>query len=642
MAGELVRATLKSAFIAGVNAVRPHALIKNQVKIKNDLLLVNETSFQLTENVYVVGFGKAVMGMAIALEDLLGEGLQRGIVSVPKGSLSQIWDEKNLENFPKLTGKLKFVEAAENNQPNSKSLEVTREIVELLEPLTEKDTVIVVVSGGGSALLCMPKDELPFEEKQEFCKKLQNAGADISELNKVRIKLSKVKGGGLTRIAYPAKVISLILSDIIDDPIHLIASGPTVYSNQTSAEEITDIITKYKLSRSLTDAIKEILSREDEEETEGMLNESKDDFVNVTNLLIGNNTLAVEAAEGEVIKHKMTPIIIKTNVSGNVRDVAYSYAKLTDLVLLACQNYITHYDLFTVMDKDSIIPLDGQKIEEIYRAIKSNINGIVLILAGEPTVNVTGSGKGGRNQELALYFSMDCLVNVKKNPRNADYEVTMLSAGTDGQDGPTDAAGAFGYPALGAIIKDVESQLRSLILKDLAKGSVEDVQVEEAILDLCGRYETNPVNLSKPISPSVDRIDKAALAAACPADDVRKRVLMMQEVKRMMPKTALKNNNSYNFYSRFKRGSDLLKTGLTGTNVMDLQLICIRKRDSCEIVSEETENPNLLDHHDLLPLEMSESEEKIIGEAAEKLEQINVDVIDKSLMRSCKKSARED
>lgn len=144
---------LREIFQDGIKAVLPYNLIKNQVKIVDDRLHVGNENFALLKNIYLVGFGKAVMGMAIALEDILGDRLKKGIVSIPKGSKNDIWKSENLINFPKLTGVVEFREGALNNQPDKDCLETTHDILDLVEGLNENDTLIVLISGGGILLI---------------------------------------------------------------------------------------------------------------------------------------------------------------------------------------------------------------------------------------------------------------------------------------------------------------------------------------------------------------------------------------------------------------------------------------------------------------------------------------------------------
>lgn len=233
---------LLQIFDAGISAVFPNVLIEDQVILDNNDLIVRGEPYPLTENVYLVGFGKAVTGMAFAMEKILGDRLMRGIVSVPAASLCLITPEegKQLEKLQeqrdlqiqnlqmlKRSKVIEYREGGENNQPDDESLAATESIIELVTDLGQADTLIVLISGGGSTLLFQPKPPLTLETKRDLCKKLQDSGASITELNAVRKMLSTVKGGGLAKLAHPAKVLTFILSDVVGDPVDFIASGPT-------------------------------------------------------------------------------------------------------------------------------------------------------------------------------------------------------------------------------------------------------------------------------------------------------------------------------------------------------------------------------------------------------------------------------
>ncbi|KYM95787.1 Glycerate kinase [Cyphomyrmex costatus] len=473
------------------------------------------------------------MGMAVELERVLGDTLKKGIVSVPSMSRDAMWASEDKSSFPKLhNSRIDYREGGVNNQPDARSLDTTHDIIDLVEKLTETDTLVVLVSGGGSALLYMPRPVLAQEDKLELCKKLQNAGADITELNTVRQKLSLVKGGGLARMAYPASVVTLILSDIVGDPVDLIASGPTVYNPRTP-EHAVAILKKYNLFQSLEGNLKTVVTSKEPFNDKPLLNPATaktatKQFKHVTNIILGNNTMALEAAKLEASRKKLTPIILKNNVTGNVQDVSSAYVHLTSLICLVLLNELERQEFYDKVRTMSILSLSTDKVDEIFHHLIGNLDGIVLIGGGEPTVVVTGHGKGGRNQELALRFSLDWLAKIKTYPRFAEYDVIMLSAGTDGQDGPTDAA-------------DVNEHIDHLVLKTM-------------------------------------------------------------EVERMLPENVLKENDTYNFYSRFKKGTDLIKTGNTGTNVMDLHFIYIKKRPcKCEIDSSDKSiyEEDILNIHDL-------------------------------------------
>ncbi|XP_011867881.1 PREDICTED: glycerate kinase-like [Vollenhovia emeryi] len=623
------RVDLRDIFRSAVKAVSPSEMIRRRVKLRGDALHVDERSFPLKGDVYLVGFGKAVMGMAVELERVLGGALKRGIVSVP-----------SVPGSAGLRGsRIECREGGVDNQPDSRSLDTTHDIVDLVEGLTETDTLVVLVSGGGSALLYMPRPVLDWEDKLELCRKLQNAGADIAELNTVRQKLSLVKGGGLARMAYPASVVALILSDIVGDPVDLIASGPTVYSPR-SPEKVIAILNKYNLYRSLEGDLKAVVMSRETFNDRPLLNPAKQ-FKHVANIILGNNTAALEAASLEASRKKLTPIVLRSDVTGNVQDVSAAYVHVTSLICLVLLNDLGREEFYDRVRATPILPLSIAKVDEIFRCA-SNLGGIVLIGGGEPTVVVTGSGKGGRNQELALRFSLDWLAKIKSDPRLAEYDVIMLSAGTDGQDGPTDAAGAFGYPAIAPVMHDLYAKVQSMATEENART-----------------WNSRERQMSGLVTQSSVESEGDRTAKESPRDHVEhidNLVLKTMEVERMLPENVLKESDTYNFYSRFRKGADLVKTGSTGTNVMDLHFIYIKKRPcKCEIDSSDkpTYEEDILDVHNLhidaMTIEKYEAARApskldkdallqtspLITEAKEKKPFFNIKIIDENFTDPC-------
>lgn len=616
---EKSKSILKNIYFAGVNAVLPKTLIINKVKFKNGILYVGDQSFELKENVYLIGFGKAVMGMAIVLEHMLGNYLKDGIVSIPSASTEAMWESEDKSYFPLLeSGVIKYCEGSINNQPDDRSLETTHQIIDLVESLTENDTLIVLISGGGSALLYMPRPVIDFEDKLYVSKMLQNAGADIKEVNIVRSKLSMVKGGGLARMAYPASIISLILSDIVGDPVESIASGPTVYSAKRPKEVIA-VLKKYNIFDQLEGDLKKILMSTERFKDKQLLTKKKQ-FKHVTNIILGNNTVAIEASSLEACNYKLTPIILRSDVVGDVHDVSLAYAHITSLICLALDKTLEKEEFFAKVKDIPVLSLSSTKVDEIYNLIDNvSEEGLVLIGGGEPTVVVKGKGKGGRNQELALYFSLDWLTKIKAYPRFSEYEVIMLSAGTDGQDGPTDAAGAFGYPAIGPLIHDIYTKVKSTASKMIVqveeeKEAIRKKKEEKEQFDIkkykeiCKTQELSGYLRAKKTETIENKIDSDKNETSIDYENiVLPLIFQTMEIERMLPENTLENNNSYNLYSRFRKGSDLFKTGFTGTNVMDLHLIYIKKRNcKCKLDIEkeilDTEKEifdNTLDAHDL-------------------------------------------
>jgi len=338
--------------------------------------------------VYVVGFGKAVIPMLRATIDETGQIITSGIVITKYGHSMQA----------QKSDKIKVYEAG-HPLPDENGLRATREVLELLKSVDDHTLVLCLISGGGSALLVSPYDGITLEEKQKTTDLLLKAGADIYELNAVRKHISHVKGGRLAETAYPAEVLSLILSDVINDRLDVIASGPTS-PDKTNYFDAIKIIEKYRLEEEVPKTVMDLLNKG----LQGLVPETPKEgnpvFQSVNNIIIGNNKMAIHAAknEAETLGYKAT--ILSVEIHGEARVAARYLAK--------------------------------RAIE--LKNLKNSVRKMCLIAGGETTVSVRGLGNGGRNMETALAFALEI---------EGMSGITFLSAGTDGTDGPTDAAGAI-------------------------------------------------------------------------------------------------------------------------------------------------------------------------------------------------------
>ncbi|KAF8767843.1 Glycerate kinase like protein [Argiope bruennichi] len=464
-------------FETGYRSVQPLNLINKEVEINSNSIQIQGKSFPVFKNVYIVGFGKAVLGMANALETKLQEHLVSGIISVPDGMLTTL-NTKLHDHFSSKSC-IQVYEGASNNIPDENSLIAATKISGIVNSLKESDLLIVLISGGGSALLPAPKPPLTLKEKQKVIQLLASRGADIEELNAVRKQLSMLKGGKLALLAKPAKVISLILSDIIGDPIGMIASGPTVQNSDNPSLPLS-IIEKYNLIQDLPKTAIQILT---EAANQKQINES---FSHVSNFVLGNNETALKAAAEKATDLEYQTLIVTNRLSGTASIIG---TKLISLVMSA----VDKRNLNEIINELKLPSHTQEMISEAIFQLKTYGKKLCLLFGGETTVEVKGTGLGGRNQELSLSAALE-LYNRK--PQNS---IILLSAGTDGIDGPTCAAGAIASVSL----------------------------IEEA--------------KSKGLNPS----------------------------------SYLLNNDSYNFYSQMNDGWWLVKTGHTGTNVMDIIIILI-------------------------------------------------------------------
>ncbi|KAJ0170823.1 hypothetical protein K1T71_013595 [Dendrolimus kikuchii] len=426
MSRTLVNDLLK-IFKSSVHSVLPENLIRNSLKFNTanqELIILGDSYTIHNRNVYLIGTGKAVQSMAREVEVILDSKIKSGIISIPFESFNN--------NY--LSNNVYYYEGAKNNLPDTAAEATAKKVKDFVQKLIRNDLLIVLISGGGSALLPLPKEPITLEEKTDVIKKLANCGADIKELNTVRKKLSDLKGGQLAQKAQPATVVSLILSDIVGDPLDLIASGPTVENEDESAKAI-NIVKKFNLYDNIPDTIKTVLNQD--------INVEKFPKDNVKNYIIGSNKISINAAAAECRKLEYLPLVLSNIITGHIKTIAEEYAKLATLF---CKFLNMEYNIEFLKNKINnlhIPGLDTSCLEELTDV--DTYRNICLILGGEITVEVKGTGKGGRNQQLALEFSK-CVHHSSASTKN--FDIYFLSAGTDGIDGPTNAAGAIGYSNL--------------------------------------------------------------------------------------------------------------------------------------------------------------------------------------------------
>jgi glycerate 2-kinase len=340
--------------------------------------------FDRYRNIYVLGAGKAGASMAQAVERTLGKRITSGLLNVKYGH----------------TAKLRRIELNECGHPvpDAAGASGAARITALAESAGRDDLVLCLISGGASALLPLPADGITLAEKQATTRALLACGANIHEMNALRKHISRIKGGQLARLAAPATVESLLLSDVIGDNLDVIGSGPTAPDASTFAD-VAAIVAKYKLD--LPASVSDHLDRGLRGEVAETPKPGDPLFDRVRNTVIGSNRLALDAAARAARALGYRTLILSSEIQGETRDVARMHAAI------------------------------AREIVHTGRPIKPPA---CIITGGETTVTIRGNGLGGRNQEFALAAAIDIA--------GLDH-VLIFSAGTDGTDGPTDAAGAI-------------------------------------------------------------------------------------------------------------------------------------------------------------------------------------------------------
>jgi len=428
----IFQAALEAANAA--NAVRSHLSI-HKGELRSGKLRLGLGNF---DRIFLISIGKAAVDMARQVETIVGDRLNGGLV---------------LTKYGHAKTRLRHLQVLESSHPvpDARGVEAAQRVREMLRELNARDLLLMTISGGASALLSAPVEEITLAAKQKTTDILLRAGADIFQLNAVRKHLSSLKGGQLAALAYPATVVSLLLSDVIGDPLDVIGSGPTAPDPSTFADALAVLDTL-----GVADRIpKTVLNRLTAGDAGKIAETPKPGnvlFRDVHNIVVGSNALALAAAAARAQELGYRPMILSTSMQGETRDVARAHAEILREAVLSG------------------------------RPVKAPA---CLLSGGETKVTVKGRGKGGRNQEFALALAL-ALEGVDG--------VLALCAGTDGTDGPTDAAGA------------------------IATGD------------------------------SLTRSQRLGM-------DARKH---------------LKDNNAYPFFAAL---GDLIKTGPTGTNVMDVNIL---------------------------------------------------------------------
>jgi hydroxypyruvate reductase len=436
----------KQIFLKAVSAVDPARKLKDTVRIKGNQLFIKteegpERTFHLDgfKNIILTGAGKASASMALAIEQIFGNRITQGIITAKYGHTLPL-------------KKTTIIEAG-HPIPDQEGFEGAKKIQRMLRASGPGDLVIFLLSGGGSALLPLPVEGITLEEKQQVTQLLLDCGADIGEINTIRKHISQMKGGWLARWAYPSTVIGFILSDVVGDPLDVIGSGPTV-SDPSTYEDAWEILRKFDLVDKVAPSIQKHLFMGKEGKVQETPKPGEPVFEKVHNMIIGSNILALRSAEHEASSLGLHTMVLSSSIVGDTREAARFHSAIAKEVL------------------SSGHPLPRPAC---------------IISGGETTVTIKGNGLGGRNQEFALASALE-IQGLEK--------IVLLSGGTDGTDGPTDAAGAI------------------------------------------ADYTT------------VERARAIGLN----------------------PKTHLENNDSYSFFQKL---GDLLVTGPTHTNVMDVRIILV-------------------------------------------------------------------
>lgn len=381
-----------AAIEAAIDSVKPEVLVKHAVRfVDGNSLEVRDINGYVSKvkfnQVYVVGAGKAAGGMADALCSILKKRIAKGAITVPHGT--------KIKNDNIIT-----VTEAAHPVPDRSGVIGTERILKVLEQAKQDDLVLVLISGGGSALMPMPAPGLSLSDKQNITSMLLRSGASIHEMNMVRKHLSVVKGGQLLRhIHKPCPVLSIIISDVIDDDLATISSGPT-YPDNSTFKDASKILKKYHLTAAISESVLKHIQKGIKGEIKDTPKANDPIFSNVHNMIIGNNLMACKVAAAYLQKNGLRTEYLGSRFDGEAGDFGEFLARLAS-------------------------DLDARSF--------------AIVAGGETTVklNKLKNGKGGRNQETALAFAIEF------GRHRRDIAIAAAFIGTDGIDGNSDAAGAL-------------------------------------------------------------------------------------------------------------------------------------------------------------------------------------------------------
>lgn len=388
MSEKNLRRHARQIFLASLQAADPVQAILRHCRVDGEVLTAGNRHYRLNRfrNIYVIGAGKASAAMAQAVEKLLGRRISGGSVTVKYGHGARL---KRIQ-----------VQEAGHPVPDQAGVEGSIRIAEIARQAGPQDLVICLISGGASALTPLPSAPVTLAEKQATTRLLLDCGADIKEINTVRKHLSDIKGGQLARLAAPATLLSLVLSDVIGDPLDAIGSGPTV-ADTTTFQDAQAILDRYHLFDTAPPTVVERIRRGVAGEIPDTPKAGDPAFEKTHNLIVGSNRMAVHAARQKARQLGYRTVVLSTMIEGETREVARVHAAI------------------------------AKEIQESGQPLRPPA---CVISGGETTVTIHGSGLGGRNQEFVLAAAIDLA---------GRHNVVVLSGGTDGTDGPTDAAGAI-------------------------------------------------------------------------------------------------------------------------------------------------------------------------------------------------------
>ena len=371
---------------SAIKAADPYEVVIRNIQLSDNTITIGDITYILYNRSRIVclSIGKAALAMAEAANQQLATRIDGGVVVC-----------KHNPRTEKMIGRMSILQGS-HPVPDERSIKAAETIRQSLQGLTEEDMVVLLISGGGSALVCVPAPGITLQDMQKVTSALLRSGASINELNAVRKHLDLIKGGGLLKMASPARVAALVVSDVVNSPLDVIASGPAV-PDPSTFNDVREIFDKYLTESDIPTAIQARIKQGCAGEIEETLKTSDPQAVQAAHKIIASNRVSAEAALKTAIEEGFESEIITCEMVGDAR-------------------------------------LAGERLADLLRSKRTLQKPYLGIAGGETTVKVTGSGMGGRNLEVALGA-------VKS--MSGEHNSLLITLATDGEDGPTDAAGAL-------------------------------------------------------------------------------------------------------------------------------------------------------------------------------------------------------
>lgn len=421
-----------------IKAVRPSRLIENALKVQNRTLNIEDDSFHLDqyENIYIIGGGKATAEMAFTLTKICEEQVNiqdiKGYINIPEG----LEIEEN--DKPKSI----TINYATHPIPNESGMNGVKEMMNLVQKANANDLIFCLISGGGSALMPLPRENITLEELKEVNSLLLESGASIQEINAIRKHLSRFKGGNLAKVVHQsdgATLIALIISDVIGDDLDSIASGPTV-PDSTTFQDAINVLKRYDLWDQVADSIKSTLENGVKENSLENPKEGDSCFTNVYNYLIGSVKESINHVSEFLQQEGYETEYFSDDISGEAKEFGE--------------------ELFDIIEENK------EKMEEEHIAKKA------LLGSGELTVTIHSDGIGGRNQEMLVSLLDYCI----DNP--IDFNFLVIGANLDGIEGNSKAMGGLIDSALIDLVREKYINLEAYLLNNDSNSFFKKVNTE--------------------------------------------------------------------------------------------------------------------------------------------------------------------